>query len=147
MNSEKGGGHSQGRFPANILLDEEAGEQLGDKSRFFYCAKASRAERNKGCEGLEEKAGGSNIKGYTKDVAKGVDRNKLTTNHHPTVKPLALMKYLINLIMPPTDGLILDPFAGSGTTILAAKQLGYNAIGIEREEEYCKIAERRLNNA
>ena len=193
--SKYGEGHKndipQGRFPSNIILDEEAGAMLDQQSgvsksfkakrglladirsnkynssnskiensdsirgyndkggapRFFYCAKASKSERNKGCEGLEKKAGGSNVKGYTKDVAKGVDRNKLTTNHHPTVKPLALMKYLINLIMPPTEGLILDPFAGSGTTILAAKQLGYEAIGIEREEGYCEIAERRITDA
>jgi site-specific DNA-methyltransferase (adenine-specific) len=56
------------------------------------------------------------------------------------------MKYIINLIMPPKDGLILDPFAGSGTTILAAKRLGYNAIGIELDEEYCNIANARINN-
>jgi len=102
----------QGRFPSNLILDEEAGQMLGDKARFFYTAKASKAER----------AGST----------------------HPTMKPLKLMKYLINLIMPPKDGLILDPFAGSGTTILAAKQLGYNAIGIERELDYCEIARKRI---
>jgi len=113
LNYEKySGGHPQGRFPANIILDEEAGQMLGDKARFFYTAKASKAERN----------------GST----------------HPTVKPLKLMEYLIKLIMPPTNGLILDPFAGSGTTIVAATRLGYNSIGIELEEEYCNIAIKRV---
>lgn len=145
---------AKGRFPANIILDEEAGKILdeqtgilksgtikksnlpakngvylhgrklgnvndffkneGGASRFFYCAKASKSERN----------------GST----------------HPTVKPLKLMEYLIKLIMPPKDGLILDPFAGSGSTLVAAKKLGFNAIGIEKEEEYCQIIAKRIDN-
>lgn len=144
-------GTKEGRFPANILLDEEAAQQLDEQSginasRFFYCAKASSSERNEGCEELELKNGGCYSKGYTQDIAKGIDRNKPVKNHHPTIKPLRLMQYLIELVMPPKDGLLLDPFAGSGTTILACKQLGYNAIGIEKEEEYCKIAEARINS-
>jgi len=177
----------QGRFPSNLILDEEAGQMLdeqtgvlktgamkpvlssgkndiygkrkfsqpyqtyaansGGASRFFYCAKASKAERNAGCEELEEKECQSGCGGAMPIDDQGKERDRfkvITKNHHPTVKPLALMKYLINLIMPPKDGLILDPFAGSGTTILAAKQLGYNAIGIEKELEYCEIANKRL---
>jgi site-specific DNA-methyltransferase (adenine-specific) len=65
-------------------------------------------------------------------------------NGHPTVKPLALMRYLLTLIAPPQNALILDPFAGSGTTILAAKQLGINAIGIEKDSDYAEIARARL---
>lgn len=65
---------------------------------------------------------------------------------HPTVKPISLLEYLIKLIMPPKDGILLDPFAGSGTTILAAQNLGYQAIGIEKEAEYCDIAQARLKN-
>jgi len=64
-------------------------------------------------------------------------------NGHPTVKPLTLMRYLCRLITPP-GGLILDPFAGSGTTCLAAKQEGFHFIGIEKEAEYAEIARRRI---
>lgn len=64
---------------------------------------------------------------------------------HPTMKPLKLMEYLINLIMP-KDGILLDPFAGSGTTILAAKKIGVKAIGIDSNTEYCTIANERLQN-
>ena len=152
--------HSLGRFPANIILDEEAGKLLdeqtgvlqsgpsyngsGGASRFFYCAKASKSERNAGCEVLDEKG----VHRYSKGVGKWKDSNapSYDTNFHPTVKPLALMEYLINLVMPPKDGLLLDPFAGSGTTLVASKKLGYNAIGIERESEYCEIAKARIKN-
>ena len=65
-------------------------------------------------------------------------------NNHPTVKPLKLMRYLITLIMPPKDGILLDPFAGSGSTIIAAHQLGVKAIGIEKQAEYVEIANKRL---
>ena len=64
-------------------------------------------------------------------------------NHHPTVKPLALMRYLVRLVTPP-DGVVLDPFLGSGTTAIAAVQEGFDWIGIEREAEYCDIAEARI---
>lgn len=64
-------------------------------------------------------------------------------NHHPTVKPLALMRYLCRLITQP-NGLILDPFCGSGTTGMAAKEEGFRFIGIDKELEYCKIAGKRI---
>jgi len=89
-------------------------------SRFFYCAKASRAERNAGLEG---------------------------TNHHPTIKPLALMRYLVRLTKTPTGGIVLDPFMGSGTTGIACLLEGREFIGIEREEEYYAIAEKRIAEA
>ena len=66
-------------------------------------------------------------------------------NHHPTVKPIALMKYIITLLAPPNNPTLLDPFCGSGSTLVAAKELGINAIGIEREKEYCEIAEKRIS--
>lgn len=93
----------------------------GGASRFFYCAKASRKEREIGLEDLDGKR----------------------KNNHPTVKPIKLMQYLCRLITPP-GGLILDPFLGSGTTGIAAILEGFDFIGIEKEDEYCKIAKARI---
>jgi len=143
-----------GRWPANLILDEQAGAMLdeqaggrpsrggmafsvrniyggqdslsyanddrreigfgdtGGASRFFYCPKASKAERGEG-------------------------------NTHPTVKPIALMRYLCRLVTPP-GGTVLDPFAGSGSTLLAAQAEGFAAIGIEIDEAYAEIARARL---
>ena len=65
-------------------------------------------------------------------------------NNHPTVKPIKLMEYLCLLTKTPTGGVVLDPFAGSGTTGIACKKTGRDFIGIEKEEEYCKIARARI---
>jgi len=73
----------------------------------------------------------------------GNTRLGVNSNNHPTVKPIKLMIYLIKLVTP-KDGIVLDPFIGSGTTAVAAKQLNRKFIGIERDEEYCKIARKRL---
>ena len=151
--------NKQGRFPANLILDEKAaemldeqagecktggaqkgskiitdrgnsifgkmyvntystaiGEPLGGHSRFFYCAKASKAERG------EE-------------------------NNHPTVKPLKLMEYLCKLTMTPTGGVVLDPFMGSGTTGVACKILNRVFVGIEKDPEYFEIAKKRIEGA
>lgn len=105
----------QGRWPANVALDEEAAAMLGEPARFFYTAKASRKERGEG-------------------------------NTHPTVKPTALMRWLVRLVTPP-GGLVLDPFAGSGTTLLAARAEGFRSVGIEREAEYVDIIRRRLSES
>jgi len=146
-----------GRFPANVILDgsdevvslfpnniegkdnythsaatifrsktkeynynKECKSNWGSAARFFYCAKASKSERNEGLDGFEEK-----------------------TNSHPTVKPVKLMEYLIKLVTP-KNGIVLDPFTGSGSTGIAALKNNYRFIGIEKEEEYVKIAEARL---
>jgi site-specific DNA-methyltransferase (adenine-specific) len=110
---------STGRWPANVLLDEEAAQTVDKQSgasRFFYVATASKKDRN---EGLN------------------------TRNTHPTVKPVALMQYLIRLITPP-GGLVLDPFTGSGSTGKAALLYGYGFIGAELTDEYLPIIEGRL---
>ena len=124
---------------------------VGSAARFFYCAKASKSERNKGCEGLEEKQNlqGLDNRGRTiirEDGTKTlVERFSKTpsTNNHPTVKPIALMKYLIKLVTP-KGGIVLDPFAGSGSTLVAAQELGYESIGIELTADYIPIIEARL---
>jgi DNA modification methylase len=146
--------HSAGRWPANVVLDEQAAALLdaqtgtlnspqpyertafrsrnlhdggiadgdaslnygdsGGASRFLYVAKASSTERN---------AGGKNT--------------------HPTVKPIALMQWLVRLVTPP-GGTVLDPFAGSGTTGIAAMREGFSFVGIEREAEYAALARDRI---
>ena len=117
------------------------GDNGGSASRFFYCAKASKSERNKGLEGFEEKLGGS-LEGGD-DKRNGQPQMKMTKNNHPTVKPIKLMQYLCRLITP-KGGTILDPYVGSGSTGIGAKLEDFNFIGIEREKEYCTIAEARI---
>lgn len=102
----------------------------GSASRFFYCAKASKKDRNEGCDNLDEKQ-------YLHD-----GRSK-PINNHPTVKPTDLMQYLIRLVTP-LNGIVLDPFMGSGSTGKACVIEGFDFIGIELDEEYLKIAEKRI---
>ena len=125
------------------------GGDTGSAARFFYCAKASRSEREAGCEGLTERAvgmsNGAQIhgEGYAEGQGIGLNVVKRMRNVHPTIKPIALMRWLCRLVTPP-DGVILDPFMGSGTTGAAAMLEGFNFIGIERESEYIEIAQRRI---
>jgi DNA modification methylase len=151
-----GGAPTQGRYPSNFAHDgsdevmalfpetgKSTGGRIGNKgsmlnmtgtnyeagdagygddgsaARFFYCAKASRSERN---AGLEE------------------------SNPHPTVKPLALMRYLVRLTKTPTGGVVLDPFMGSGTTGCACVLEGRDFIGIEKEAEYYEISQKRIEH-
>ena len=119
-----------------------------DWSRYFYCPKTAKAEKNKGLDDLPVKDKVFNGKSSTssKDM-KGVEK-KFTTepsaNIHPTVKPVELMKYLCRLITP-KGGTILDPFMGSGSTGIAAKDEGFDFIGIEKEKEYFDIAKQRIS--
>jgi DNA modification methylase len=131
-----------GRFPANIILDEEAGKMLGKPSRFFYCAKASKSERNLGLKKEEVIDCDRNPNCYSADVPFNRSSNP-KKNNHPTVKPMKLMQYLVRLVTK-KGGLVLDPFLGSGTTACACIKEGMNYIGIERDEDYCKIAEARI---
>lgn len=182
-----GEGHEGGRFPANIILDEEAAKILdeqsgnvggdtreskptydksiwgnaksieskslyndkGGASRFFYVAKASKSERNRGLEGFENKkrADINKMMGESGNfkTGSGNDRTTEFKNFHPTVKPVKLMQYLARLITPP-NGKVLDPFCGSGTTGVACKIEGFEFVGIEQDPEYTKIAEARINN-
>ena len=115
-----------GRFPANVLLDENAAEAMdeqGGTSSFFpvfkYQAKAPKKERPV------------------------IEREDGTKVQHPTVKPVALMEWLVELITPP-GGVVLDPFAGSGTTLQAALNKGFTPIGIEQDADYIKLINKRL---
>lgn len=118
----------------------------GSAARFFYCAKANGSDREEGLAGQELKEAGLRngsgrhlTRAYDADIAK-------RANHHPTVKPTALMRYLCRLITPPS-GTVLDPFAGSGSTGKAALLEGFSFIGCEMTEEYLPIAEARLAHA
>ena len=183
---------AQGRWPANLLFDEQAAELLdeqsgiskstihnhnhkrdtviygngkglgiregmsqfndsGGASRFFYCAKSSKSERNAGLEGMNAVARGpvgsgldNTLKGPTNAFRK--DKPTISPNNHPTVKPLKLMEYLCRLTRTPTGGIVLDPFGGSGTTALACINTSRNFILIEKEQEYCKIARARIES-
>ena len=199
-----------GRWPANIIFDEEAGQVLdqqsgikdgngiskmvkvtkiagadiglkdgrktpptpneidrmvyndkGGASRFFYCPKASKKDRDEGLDGFEnkERAITNQSKKCVKcnkwELAASGDyiceceipewKNAQSKNNHPTVKPTALMEYLIKLVTP-KGGTVLDCFLGSGSTGKAAVRNGFDFIGIERDEEYIKIAEARIKN-
>ena len=172
---------SEGRWPANVILDEEAGALLdeqsgvskpkagrrgrmggsreglgmgaggnavgtwpadpgGGASRFFYCPKASKKEREAGLENFDPQR-------RTDGRESELDNPRLRTserrNAHPTVKPIALMQWLSRLICPP-NGIILDPFTGSGSTGCAAKAEGFEFVGFELNEEYCNIARARI---
>jgi len=119
----------------------------GPASRFFYTAKAARGERNAGCDHLWWKRNGHGYEPVTHDHWKHLrKRARAHGNIHPTVKPLALMQWLVRLVAP-HGGPVLDPFAGSGTTLLACAREGIQAIGIERDPQSCQIAIARLDHA
>ena len=194
------GGSLEGRFPANVIFDEEAGKILdeqsgitksgdftqkgqssnteqpggwktsnrefkvykgdsGGASRFFYCPKTSKTDRNEGLDEFEDKyyAAGNQAKAELKrgniefNANKGKGRDErhnhnqvgVSKNNHPTVKPNDLMLYLIRLVTP-KGGTTLDPFMGSGSTGKAAVRGGFDFVGIEMDKEYMEIATARI---
>jgi site-specific DNA-methyltransferase (adenine-specific) len=141
-----GGAGIYGRFAQTARANEGGLGDSGGASRFFYTAKASRSEREHGLEGAGKHAGGSTAKGFTEDVARGLDRNRPVGNHHPTVKPIELMRWLVRLVTREGD-LVLDPFTGSGTTGVAAIMEGRNFAGVELNDDYITIAKKRIANA
>jgi len=150
-----------GSFSRYFSLDQWFAKRLSELPEgvqrtfpFLVCPKPSKREKNKGCEGLEEKPvseryqGGGEIKTWIdrKDGKGKVAVNAKMhprANHHPTCKPVKLMSWLITL--GSREGqLVLDPFMGSGTTGVAAKMLNRRFVGIEMEQEYVDIAEARI---
>jgi DNA modification methylase len=140
----------------------------GGASRFFYQAKASKKERNMGLDGFEDKerqaqndtglysaspycidcgktVNGTNNHSNCKEGLEYKPSSKTTKNNHPTVKPISLMAYLCRLITPP-NGVVLDPYMGSGSTGIAAQLEGFTFIGMEMDSDYFKIAESRIKN-
>ncbi len=112
----------------------------GSAARFFYCAKTSKKDRDEGCEGLPVRNNMRVNAPRESEDEKTAERNR---NHHPTVKPTALMRYLCRLVTPP-EGIVLDPFMGSGSTGKAAMLEGFLFIGIERDADYLEIAKARI---
>jgi site-specific DNA-methyltransferase (adenine-specific) len=117
-------------------------DDAGSAARFFYCAKASKSERNMGLDETQEPS--NRPSGVAYNEHSGVHSDKKKGNYHPTVKPIKLMQYLVKLVTP-KNGIVLDPFLGSGTTGIACKKLGFRFIGIEKEEDYVRIAKARLS--
>ena len=176
---------NEGRFPANIIFDEEAGKILdeqsgitsqghwpkgktkgfgefgggessyegvgpkdkekGGASRFFYCPKASKKDRDEGMEHLQSKTIKGRDEGQDKTSIAYKARPTERKNIHPTVKPTDLMAYLVRMVTP-KGGTVLDPFMGSGSTGKASVREGMDFIGIEREDEYMEIAKSRIQH-
>lgn len=113
----------------------------GSAARFFYCAKASPGERNAGLDGFDKKQAGS----YEGRNDGSLGKVTYSSNPHPTVKPISLMRYLCKLVTPP-GGTVLDPFMGSGSCGIGAVLEGFGYIGIEKEAEYYPIAQARIEH-
>jgi len=140
--------HNQGRWPANVIFDEPAAEMLDEQSGIltsggtggggntFHGQEYKRPQKTR-----EGDSGGASRFFYT---AKAAPNERGEDNNHPTVKPLDLMKYLCKLTATPSGGVILDPFMGSGTTLLAAREMGRKSIGIEIDLHSCQIAKNRM---
>jgi site-specific DNA-methyltransferase (adenine-specific) len=133
-----------GEFTGNEECVSHRGADSGSSARFFYCAKASKADREAGLReaGLRE-AERHAYSDFAGTPEHGPKENVRARNHHPTVKPTALMRYLCRLVTPP-GGVVLDPFTGSGSTGKAAVMEGFDFVGIEREAEYVEIARARI---
>lgn len=137
-----------GKFKERLASQKR--NDSGSASRFFYCAKASKSERDYGLDVFEDKVlaqsnqaiaeqkGGKLNKGKS-----GMNTAKIRKNNHPTVKPLELIRYLVRLVTPP-NGICVDPFVGSGTTGMACKLEGFDFIGMDKEKEYCDISNGRI---
>jgi site-specific DNA-methyltransferase (adenine-specific) len=129
--------------------DDVAGSRgdSGSAARFFYCAKASKADRDEGCDGLttrkQDETRNEGDPGGDNPRNRGAGER---SNHHPTVKPTDLMRYLCRLVTPP-GGTVLDPFMGSGSTGKAATLEGFSFVGCELQPEYMAIAEARIRHA
>ena len=141
MNAQSGGDGAS-RFFSNLPIEAD------DLVPFFYAAKASRSEREEGCDTLEAKPPpAAETKVSLKSPRAGAGRTAASVrNNHPTVKPVSVMAWCIRLVTPP-GGLVLDPFTGSGTTGVAARREGMRFVGCELSEEYAEIARARIAHA
>lgn len=142
----------EGRYPANMIHDSspEILDSLKGAARFFYSTKASKQDRNEGLDEFPEVPAaameGNLVNGQRLAGNGSPIMTPIRANNHPTVKPTSLMSWLCRLVTPP-GGLILDPFAGSGSTGKAAMKEGFRFLGIEKESEYSEIARARIAHA
>ena len=157
--------HAAGRFPANVLLDEHAAKEM-DKQSGVLKGRVGMTKHGSGTnsvygtyersaqslvtDGVEDSGGASRFFPVFKYQAKApkkerpvIEREDGSKIQHPTVKPLSLMSWIVALITPP-GGTVLDPFAGTGTTLQAARDKGFNAIGVEQDTDYIELIEQRL---
>jgi site-specific DNA-methyltransferase (adenine-specific) len=150
---QKFGGSPAGRWPANVVLDEDQAAELDRQSGVLHSQNpATRASKSKriGATGMgtgasieyADRGGASRFFYVAKAPAR--ERPKVDGTAHPTVKPLTLMRWLCRLVTPP-DGVILEPFAGSGTTVEAALLEGFRVVAIEREADYLPLIQARLD--
>jgi DNA modification methylase len=143
--------NAYGSFNGQQYVPNAGKTDSGSAARFFYCAKASKADRDAGLEGMELRKSSKMHNGLVSCVghpnpnARGTTESgdRMARNHHPTVKPTDLMRYLCRLVTPP-NGIVLDPFTGSGSTGKAAMLEGFRFLGIEREAAYAEIARKRI---
>jgi len=144
-NSGKRGG-IMGETVERVATNSFVGD-TGSAARFFYCAKASKRDRDEGLEGFALSAGTTSSMTSRAERERGIPREESAgaRNHHPTVKPTNLMAYLVRLVTPP-GGTVLDPFMGSGSTGKAAIREGFRFIGCELSPEYLAIAEARITH-
>ncbi len=135
----------EGRFPSNVIIDEVAGEEIGDPRKFFYCPKVSTKERNLGLDSMESQRIEGRDGGQDSRNVPFKNRTNERKNIHPTVKPVDLMRYLIKLVTP-KNGVVLDPFMGSGSTGVGALIEGFQFIGMEMDNGYFEIAKQRIQH-
>lgn len=146
-----GGGHIFNAEKGHGARPDSGYTDGGGPSRFFYCAKVSTREREFGCDALPKRTAGETTdredgSAGLESPRSGAGRGGGARNHHPTLKPLSLTKWLARLIMPPTqDATLLVPYSGAGSEVIGALQAGWPCVlGIEGEAEYVAIAHARI---
>ncbi len=137
---------SEGRFPSNVIIDESVCNSLEEQGKFFYSPKVSKKERNLGLEDNENQKIEGRDAGQDNRNVPFKNRTVERKNIHPTVKPVDLMRYLIKLITP-KNGVVLDPFMGSGSTGVGALIEGFQFIGMEMDPGYFEIAKQRIGHS
>lgn len=131
----------------NVISGKEVSQgNNGSAARFFFTAKASKGERERGLESMEKQETGAMQGNLVSGQRLAGIATPKRANTHPTCKPVKLMEWLVKLVCPP-GGLVLDPFSGSGTTLKACILTGRKGVGVEQEEPYCEITAKRLEKA
>jgi site-specific DNA-methyltransferase (adenine-specific) len=155
LHAQGANAHAAGRWPANVVLDETQAEALdeqsGDTTRYFQAPRQGDGKSVDGSvfgqhagDGLGYNDSGGASRYFYVAKADASERPRVNGTAHPTVKPLALMRWLVRLVTPP-GGTVLEPFAGSGTTVEACIVEGFQCIAIEREADYLPLIRQRID--